>query len=983
MVTSPEPETPKRRARSASPSKANRYELQLGAQSLRSFDDLVSTNGSIFDRSQLKKLARSPLSKKLHVSSGPLSNPIPFQLQLPPRLSKSVPNSPDGKQIERFPRKMIFNGQTYEPYYSDDLALDEDEFLAVLSVLSENIKVLPANPEKPPSLGNRKKIARFAEKNNTHLSKQLSMIRERSLRITSSKASSPQKELPPSPPLKEPSLPRRLALENLSAQTTPKSTIPASRSQPLLAPIAKLLSPSNAMKHLNMAMDSIPSSIKSLQNTPESVLPRKDPADSVESRLSNNSEPSHSPQVFRIPNSTAFHHNLFLGEAAPFKVDKRTFSDESTVSSISSFSSIGEAFAKSCAPIGNLSMTYQPRNKGTHPPSRFSNETSESYEMKEKGLEMPNKSLNSLQFTNGTSPNRTADNSELSENPEQLPTSHLSTTIAQEVLPLVSEAQVGSESQKTLDIVQKAAAKKELDAFSLGRKNQSLEDSIQKQKPTEECEVVIANDPLDDNCGMGMNFNFPNDSLNMTNADDAKKKAQKARSPRRKSILGHMTPQGQIEIPRLPEESPLKNKSGSCPLDLSNRMEFIQSAKNESFDTDSDSSFNSQFSNLQAKQLQSKSIPFSKSLNAIPAPVMSSTSPIRHSRQRSMFSINMEELEQDVSPLKTKCFGQSELGPGFQPHRSPPKSTLMRSYDSPNKEISDGKSDHDLGTSLNINEPPKKIQYAVDFKSAKPVAKPFQRHGYSHSYSSRISQLANSPQLIPSYYNQAASETNSSYKSSRTGVGTASTAPSETESVTIDLTKEKYDVCLVKRHDSTLSYKSVIENTKDGEKIEVVLVDDDDENSHDRDDLLSIYSRYMGDWNRYGSLRKNLSTKETIRLIQRLRESSLSTASEESDCSENSWAAGSTTNFSLKPSLSQPKSSKKSVPFLKELSVPTHRKGIPPRRKAPEVSEWQDIEDVTCQIVSKMSIDDLKYFDYSQGAKYDFNSYMKLGINRT
>lgn len=984
MSESPDPVTPKRRARSASPSKANRYELQLGAQSLRSFDDLISTNGSIFDRSQLKKLAKSPLSKKLHVSSGPLSNPIPFQLQLPPRLSKSVPNSPEGKQNDKFPTRMIFNGQTYEPYYSDDLALDDDNALANLSTLSDNMRVFTASPEKPPSLGNRKKVARFAEKNNTHLSKQLSMIRERSLRIASSKAS-PEKKLPPSPPAKEPSTARRLVLESLSAPNTPKSTMPTSRSQPLLAPIAKLMSPKNAMKFLNMALDSVPASIRSLHATPEHVTPRKGLQESIESQLFHQSEPTHSPQAFRLPNSTAFHHNLFMGDSTQFKVDKRTFSEESTVSSISSFSSIGDAFAKSCAAIGSPSLAHQARIVALHTSSKLGTGSRSPQDSKETSLETPNKSMNSLKYSNGSSPIPTVDNSVELENPEKLPTLHLSTTITQEILPPVSEADVVSESQQTLDIVQRAAEQIELtskaveDEKALENKETLCEDSKVQQKFSVDVNVAAANESLDDNCGMGMSFNFPNDGLNMTNGEDAKKKAQRARSPRRKSFLGHMTPQGQIEIPRLLEESPLTRKSGSCPLELGNRAEFIKSAKNDSFESDSESSFNSQFSNLQAKQKQSKSIPFSKSLNAIPTPVISSASPIRHSRQRSMFSINMEELEQDISPLKTYPRGKTELGPGFQPQESAAKAASSNQL----HEDLENKKDMNLELNLKINEPPEKVKYAVDFKSATPVDKTFEHVRYSSSYSSRISQFSRSPRLIPSYYNQTASETNSSYKSSRTGVETASTAPSETESVTIDLTKEKYDVCLVKRQDSTLSYKSVIENTKDGKQVEVVLVDDDDDISRERDDLLSIYSRYMGDWNKYGSLRKNLSTKETTRLMQRMRESSLSTASEESDCSENSWAAGSTTNFNVKPSFSQTSPQKRSLPLIKEVSAPVTRKGIPPRRKAPEISEWQDIDEQTSDLVSRLSIDDLKYFDYSQGGRYDFDSYMKLDIGRT
>ncbi|GEQ69268.1 hypothetical protein JCM33374_g2939 [Metschnikowia sp. JCM 33374] len=110
---------------------------------------------------------------------------------------------------------------------------------------------------------------------------------------------------------------------------------------------------------------------------------------------------------------------------------------------------------------------------------------------------------------------------------------------------------------------------------------------------------------------------------------------------------------------------------------------------------------------------------------------------------------------------------------------------------------------------------------------------------YYHSYKS-----SSKPSSNVSY--TGASDT-STTPSSKTGRATESTAPTENDNIVIDLTEEKYDICMISRNESTTSYKSTIEKTKDGKNVEVVLVEEDEE-CDDRDDLSSIYSWYMTNW---------------------------------------------------------------------------------------------------------------------------------------
>ena len=295
---------------------------------------------------------------------------------------------------------------------------------------------------------------------------------------------------------------------------------------------------------------------------------------------------------------------------------------------------------------------------------------------------------------------------------------------------------------------------------------------------------------------------------------------------------------------------------------------------------DSDSDFESSKFSLYASSTKSKSTPCLNRNKTLP-PVKealgealgeesigkealkpTSKSPVRHARHRSMYNIdfNVNDFEaQPPLPAKhQKSFSSDfkKLSETPQPATQPPAKAL------PNQMV------------ISVTEPPTQVSYAVDFKEAMSTPEDeFDNTSIFNEYqqtpamisSKDFRKLSNNMDLNVNnmdlnlvdnmknlnlevstkdpHTDGTLSSSKSSYQTSRSSVAESTTSLSDTESVMIDLTKENYDICMVNRVNSTLSYKSVTEKTKEGKEVEVVLVDEDEENDED-DDLLSIYSKY-------------------------------------------------------------------------------------------------------------------------------------------
>lgn len=717
----------------------------------------------------------------------------------------------------------------------------------------------------------------------------------------------------------------------------------------------------------------------------------------------------HSSSVpFSLPHSHPYHHNLHLGENSYLKIDKRNFSDESKVSSVSSFSSVGDAFASSHSPAANTTST-----RSFAPPARgFSKHLAPASRQSSLGSstsaasEATQSSWNSIQKSIDIN---TADNA------------------SEWTLASSSQSESGGPSRQS-SVSTENDTQETIKPLQIHKKEASVADStaapIRRVVTSKDVDDSLNDDDMIDNGGAGIGFSFPNNASNITNSEEARRRALQARKQNSvRSRRDVVSVDGQIEIPNLDDDNgdatslyhtkearhngvsfndllridDTQNEVESQPEPigvpgLAAKDHFKSMYGSNSADSDSDSSFNSQFSRLNASSKTASesahSFPTSKSLNTLAS---SRKSPVRHSRHRSMYSIDLSSLNDSLGGekshlghTKSKSIGsdlratQVNLARPASRSRSPPvvNQKLSNEPEEPLKII--------------VEEPPKKVEYAVDFKDATPlVAKanssyedPFASGYYNRSLSRLGSRRGQSPSVLSKRDSRSShSEMSNSMATAR---DSASTAPTETSSVTIDLTKEDYNVCMIKRHDSTLSYKSIIEK-RNGKPVEVVLVDEDEENrrekmresqAEDRDDLLSIYSRYMQGW----------EPKNSRRYDEYRYPSRRSLVSDMSDTNE-SWR-NSESGFQVKPRLSarsaimrarSGQSQRNTTEPLKNLNSVSSLRNNPPSHRRVRSTPLKNV-DLNNQPLKNSLLPeatDTNYFDYISNEKYDFNTFMR------
>lgn len=518
----------------------------------------------------------------------------------------------------------------------------------------------------------------------------------------------------------------------------------------------------------------------------------------------------------RLPHSKPYHHNLNLGEETVLKISKRLYSDESLVSSVSSFSAIGD-----------LLNMHRPSVRRPHDPLQRLSENIKGY------LNIGETRTPSLQSS-------------------------------------------GGESASSKNSIQDS-----LDFSVYGKKDEWVD---VEDKPKDEW-VDVEDEPKDereDNNGAGISFSFPNDCSNATNRPKPRPK------PKSVSMYSLRSPEGQIQIPDLDDGSILRAFSAKSHSEKgSSYMEPLgvpSSAAKSHFDalygeSDSDGSFNSQFAKLMSESEGTQRTEAPKELpQSVSLGTLSTRSPVKHRRNRSMFNIDYQ-----AEPLKPGAIsGEETVGLTLKDDRAQAVSLAQAGAHKkaisettiPNKlarKSPDGPCPETKAEMYKVAEPPKKVEYAVDFRVALHgrTADDFSTYHHPDYYNKspmrRRTQLESlSKELLK---NPSGTETASSYQSSKTARQTASTAPSETGSVVIDLTRDNYNLCMVKRNDLTLSYKSVIEN-KNGKAVEVVLVEEEEDNG--RDDLSSIYSRYMHSWGRRDSLKRHSGAKTGRLVLERV-----------------------------------------------------------------------------------------------------------------
>lgn len=986
--------SPSPRARSSSPIK-NRRPLSPCLDSFSS--DVTSIASSPLTHEQLVQLSRSPIARRLHITKPEYAIPIPFTLKLPPRLSGSGSQTPQKESSpsaspKHSPKRLFFSGQDYEAASSgseseSEIARDYEKLAAVA---------------KPPSVtASRKKVAKFVEKSNTVPADQLSMIEESSTRTNSVKSKElpqiPESKLMPvglsKPPhnvilgARGPSLTRKLLRKPPPDLVFDKRTPTETSAMPVKAsvPYGKAsLDPTsdlNPKEALKLDADRLKPTTGSLgivhltnaihrqdnkqpqrqqphpeqqqrQNQHPEQLQQQQQQQHRSIRTSTGIEPNHLPQT------QAYRHNLYLGDKLKNEKNKRAFSDESQVSSVSSFNSFGDFAAFKFGTVPHSLNETSPQELSSARDNSLRQTSGSSTVSSVKSWNSLQRSLDlSLKNTLSNMSRSLPENSDgTSKSLPELPWDDVADRTI-EVAPLCISKSVNEKAQTLSD-------GKEWELIELG-KEESLEDSIED----EDSELQQSSGSVEYNNGDGKRFSFPNNLSNITNSKEAKQRTPKINSSASYTLI---SPTGQIKIPDLENASQhyLMNESRKDsvepPLEpigypsKAAREYFNSMYDNLSTDSDTDGSFNSQFTKLNCRSQQK--LPEKKALITKPAPPsVTSVSPVIHTRHRSVHSIDLASFEKEEitrGKQRPKSVADVEL--------SRPSSTDKCEEISRNKDVNE---EADLrvedpleDTSLRIvvAEPPAKVKYAVDFKStfAPPIKSQRSATGGFDGYYLPERMTSRSAKENRRSYPLTDSELASSYHSSNTAGETLSTAPTETGSITIDLTKEGYDLCMIKRQDSTLSYKSVIEKTKDGQNVEVVLVDEDEDASTERDDLLSIYSRYMGHW----------EAREPYR--------SFSTRSYASESSEASSWAGSESNFQIKriPAIQNTRPYPTSAMFSKkEVSTFTgasHARGI---NKLDKTIPNLVSPSKNSSLPSRREVN---YFDYSSNAKYDFNSFI-------
>lgn len=1080
VLQNPGPKHPERRARLASPTKQRPIShLDVGAlYGLAPFhDDIASkiSNGLLLP-DQIRRLSRLPIAKKLHISSANYALPIPFKLQMPPKLStRLAPPSPEpsrGRSApctkpsekalpaspQRSPKRLVFTGTSYEPAESSESELE-------LSFLK------PATPQKPPAtMGNRKKVARFAQKHQSMPLDQLSMIEEASNAGSSRASSTRLKKLPTLPkirssedqpkirPAEEPptptsptsqkirntlrkpppdlQLPMPVSVSkphlDLVPPPQPPILLPTSTSAPILSP--RKLDESSADSSFNAprkletrVVTEAPrrhpdarlsrGEIDVFPTTPDPFAASKKP-EKVEMFPQTPVEEASQEEPKSLPHSHAYHHNLNLGEDSYLKIYKRSFSDESKVSSVSSFSSVGDALnlnheslrsipRSMNAPLDNLTAQSNGPTRGASITSSKSASSLSSWDSIQKSVDFSIRDSTSA--------------SERSSLSSKSVTSKSTRNISKELPPPPEELELEGDSleerfeiPRELNITKKPST---ATSVSIRDEQQTISDpEVTGSEENEEEETDNSTSPLDDgNSGVGRGFSFPNDMSNITNSEEARKRLEQQRImntsiSRKRSNRSSR----QIEIPNLDDlDSLLSYKlletrhNGVSFNDLQQeKTDGLEKADASDIEPlgvpslaakqhfsemygDKDTSCSELDSSFEktnfkpSKPLSSppKLMPTSASLGAI----ASRKSPIRHARHRLMYNFDFADLYNEPSP-------QNSISSGKQPNKHKASKSISEPFQAPKqasasppvpgkeqtKAVSEPATEgqNDEGNDQNLNivvaEPPKKIQYAVDFRDASSCRKPesnlyntnFESDYYNRSARRSDPEREGRP---PSEHSQQISGSSQSKFSDSmvTARETISTAPTDTDSITIDLTKEDYNVCMIKRNDSTMSYRSIIEK-RNGRPVEVVLVEEDDEQlpttkpaREDRDDLLSIYSRYMNDWDRQRKpIRKN-STRLSV-----------------SQASEESWAK-SETGFQVK-----------SKDAIRKRDGQVRKATMPNLEQFRNNSMLERSKSKRIQLTPKLSVRGEpiangnynrgnNYFDYNGTENYDFESFMK------
>ncbi|EDK41167.2 hypothetical protein PGUG_05265 [Meyerozyma guilliermondii ATCC 6260] len=833
-----------RRARSSSPIKKRITRVDLPPIPYATEEDIksVSSGGSRVS-DELKLLSKSPLSKRLHINAAGSGSkyviPIPFTLQLPPKLSprNRTPASSCASSPERqkSPSRLMYTGSGYEMVDSDDgNSFSEAQ-------LNKAIAMSPKTPTKSPS--GPKGIYTKPKKDLD----EMSVINEVPS-AGNSRASSLHSRL------------RELAQE----------TPPAVPAKPVKSMKTSKSGPIHPVPYpMDLEAEKLRFGSVNLQRKPP-------PAAQNDHQLQKTTTIANFSQVRDSDNS-------------PYREQIRLFSEGSAVSSSRSFSSVEEAVRGRSVSDFRRGFGNFPNKDESVVAESDSESTSASYsESENSSITASSASWDSLQnsvdITIGDGKSMVAEES--AEDSQ----------IESEGEDSWTDSSVENASETNKNTVVNSLYLSNVDLpISVERKATS--ESEKSKKPDDD----VTSQPIlsHGNNGAGREFSFPNNTTNITNSPSIK--SRKDPYENKSTKFNFSTSAGQIEIPDIDNLSSNYNWSES-----SQYLAVYQGTKEDARETKDESSSKSEagssvlepigFPSQAAKQVVQlqfqnmyhgsdadsdsgmESITYSAYSTT---PKSKSTPCLSSGTQKSLPPLPQEVTEtqpQLQPPVNMRAMGHRR---GHTRSKSVDLDSLfsmnMRESVRTNEPSKfESVKDTEETENIIVNEPPKKISYEVDFTEVEKGDDEMQTpHGLDRTFTEHLRKTLgkmekldlkgkatndiyipprSSEKTVPSFERQMfrlppkprfddnSSNSATSYQSSRSAISNDSTAASDTESVVIDLTEDKFDICTVKRNNSTASYMSITEKTKEGKPVEVVLVDDDQ-----KDELESIYSKYRND----------------------------------------------------------------------------------------------------------------------------------------
>ncbi|KAJ9096195.1 hypothetical protein QFC19_007297 [Naganishia cerealis] len=832
-----------RRARSSSPIKKRITRVDLPPIPYATEEDIksVSSGGSRVS-DELKLLSKSPLSKRLHINAAGSGSkyviPIPFTLQLPPKLSprNRTPASSCALSPERqkSPSRLMYTGSGYEMVDSDD----GNSFLE--AQLNKAIAMSPKTPTKSPS--GPKGIYTKPKKDLD----EMSVINEVPS-AGNSRASSLHSRL------------RELAQE----------TPPAVPAKPVKSMKTSKSGPIHPVPYpMDLEAEKLRFGSVNLQ--------RKPPPAQNDHQLQKTTTIANFSQVRDSDNS-------------PYREQIRLFSEGSAVSSSRSFSSVEEAVRGRLVSDFRRGFGNFPNKDESVVAESDSESTSASYsESENSSITASSASWDSLQ------------------NSVDITIGDGKSMVAEESAEDSQIESEGEDSWTDSSVENASETNKNTVVNSLYLSNVDLPISVERKATLESEKLKKPDDDVTSqpilshgNNGAGREFSFPNNTTNITNSPSIK--SRKDPYENKSTKFNFSTSAGQIEIPDIDNLSSNYNWSES-----SQYLAVYQGTKEDARETKDESSSKSEagllvlepigFPSQAAKQVvqlqfqnmyhgsdadsdsDMESITYSAYSTT---PKSKSTPCLSSGTQKSLPPLPQEVTEtqpQLQPPVNMRAMGHRR---GHTRSKSVDLDSLfsmnMRESVRTNEPSKfESVKDTEETENIIVNEPPKKISYEVDFTEVEKGDDEMQTpHGLDRTFTEHLRKTLGkmekldlkgkatndiyipprlSEKTVPSFERQMfrlppkprfddnSSNSATSYQSSRSAISNDSTAASDTESVVIDLTEDKFDICTVKRNNSTASYMSITEKTKEGKPVEVVLVDDDQ-----KDELESIYSKYRND----------------------------------------------------------------------------------------------------------------------------------------